>query len=205
MQVYNYILNYFDKINFCQIKAKNFEQCIKLLLDHIEPNKVLGMGPKSYFDIFKIIENPDDYPKLLDSVINIWTSLLFFNKNRFSVDINIFLGSDLKEKKRELFSFCFFYLGGTYISQVEARNIEEAVEKWIKLVQTKEKYEIWKLGDKLIEEMEIILKNESKPKAIINAVNSWHSDFKLNHGRYPCTLYIMKTSKEIIKSDKIRE
>ncbi|MEM6684435.1 MAG: hypothetical protein AAF617_01465 [Bacteroidota bacterium] len=74
----------------------------------------------------------------------------------------------------ELFTFIFEFLGGTYIYQSEASDMNEALHKWVENL-TNDLHEIKYLGPKTIQEIQEILFNDSTedPTPISNIKNVW--------------------------------
>ena len=85
--------------------------------------------------------------------------------------------------KTELYTCMFDYVGGTYISQVHAKSVKDAIHTWIEEVDTKA---IYGMGEKSRADMkcqliEKELDNEGYV-AISECKNIWIDCFRLRRG-----------------------
>ena len=71
------------------------------------------------------------------------------------------------------YTFIVEFRGGTYCSQVQAKNVGESLFAWTEKLK-KEKGEIEHLGDKTIQELEATLNDEDhQPILLSGMINAW--------------------------------
>lgn len=80
------------------------------------------------------------------------------------------------------YTFVVEFRGGTYCSQVQAINVDKAINEWTEKLKT-EKNEIKQLGDKTIREIIALTKDKDyKPIPLTNLVNIWFNHYPTNQG-----------------------
>ncbi|BDD03892.1 hypothetical protein [Aureibacter tunicatorum] len=84
---------------------------------------------------------------------------------------------------KELYTYVLDFRGGTYVSQVFAKNLNNSIDEWIKKIE-KDKSEIQYLGVKTIEKIKQDFKNPENRAPILlnNLQNVWCFDFNSNQG-----------------------
>ena len=81
----------------------------------------------------------------------------------------------LQMRKKNLLNFTFIadFRGGTYCSQVQAENVNKSTIKWVEQIAST-KQEIPYLGDKIIAELKVLLKDKNKmPVPLDSLKNVW--------------------------------
>ncbi len=87
---------------------------------------------------------------------------------------------------RKLLNFTFIvnFRGGTYCSQVQAREVNKSIFKWIKQIE-KEQGQIKYLGDKIIEELKKEAIDENNETILlIGLKNIWHTIYSTRQGAF---------------------
>lgn len=95
---------------------------------------------------------------------------------------NISTGKFMESTKKHTFTFVVDFRGGTYCSQVEAENAYESTINWVENLK-KEKKEIKFLGDKVIEELNLAVHDETnKPANLTGLKNIWYNNYRTRKG-----------------------
>ena len=82
-------------------------------------------------------------------------------------------------KKGNLYTFIMDYLGGTYISQVDAENAEQAMEAWIKTLVVEEVEHFSETDRKKIIRVGF---HEDEPGLLTGIKNVWHFTVETKKG-----------------------
>jgi hypothetical protein len=86
--------------------------------------------------------------------------------------------------KNRLYTFIVDFRGGTYCSQIVAKDIDDAPTKWIEKLQV-EKKEIKYLGPKIIEQLKREIKDvDNKPTCLTGLDNIWFSLYSTTNGSF---------------------
>jgi hypothetical protein len=95
--------------------------------------------------------------------------------------------------EKNLYTFHVDFRGGTYCSQVFAKDLNESLSKWIERIKI-EKNEIKYLGDKIIKQLEIEIKDpDYKPVLLNGLVNIWYTLYSTRKGFF--RIHIIQTEK----------
>lgn len=88
----------------------------------------------------------------------------------------------MKTAPKLTFTFVVEFRGGTYCSQVQAKNLDMATVAWIEKLKT-EKFEIKLLGHKTINEIIVRIKDKDcKPVQLADLVNVWFNSIPTKQG-----------------------
>ncbi len=82
------------------------------------------------------------------------------------------------------FTFIADFRGGTYCSQVQARDLGASIQEWIKHI-TKEQAQIQYLGNKVIEQLKREAANEDYRFDPLNGLkNIWYTSYTTSQGSF---------------------
>lgn len=94
--------------------------------------------------------------------------------------------------KESTFTFIVEFRGGTYCTQVKARNVNESINKWILKIKD-EQTEIKHLGDKIIAELEKDLSEANNQPVLLKGLeNTWCTSASTINGSF--LINIVKTN-----------
>lgn len=92
------------------------------------------------------------------------------------------------------YTFVVEFRGGTYCSQVQAINVEDAIVAWIEKLRA-DKSEIKQLGDKTIDKIIVFIKDKDhQPIPLTSLVNSWFTHYPTNQGSFSVNIIQTDTS-----------
>jgi hypothetical protein len=95
--------------------------------------------------------------------------------------------------KNNFYTFHVDFGGGTYCTQVYAKDIDESLSKWLEKLKI-EKKRIKYLGDKIIEQLgKEIYEPDNKPVLLNDLVNIWHTLYSTRKGLF--RIHIIQTEK----------
>ena len=82
------------------------------------------------------------------------------------------------------FTFIVEFRGGTYCTQVLAKDVYKSVLEWIKNIKINQS-QIQYLGDKIIEELKIESKEKDNRPILLNGLkNTWHTIYSTKKGTF---------------------
>ncbi len=90
----------------------------------------------------------------------------------------------MKSIKLLTFTFIVAFRGGTYCSQVQARNVTQSVIKWVKKIEI-EQNQIQHMGNKVLGELKLLSKEKDWiPVPLSGLKNTWYTSYGTRQGTF---------------------